>query len=87
MTLCTLILQFKSDPTGPAFDLVSRLPIVIGTVPLHAGKHVYARGDSLIAEKVLFKAEDETACDVTINVEDSDTYKTSQICELSLLSC
>ena len=84
MTLCTLILQFKSDPTGPAFDLVSRLPIVIGTVPLHAGKHVYARGDSLISETVLFKAEDETACDVTINVEDSDTCEKSLICDFSL---
>ena len=77
MSVCALQLQFKSDPTGPAFDLVSRLPIVIGTVPLRAGQHTYAIGDGLLRsddDKLLMKNH-EGANELAITVENSDTRK------------
>ena len=41
---CAVSLQFIGDPSGPAFDLVTAAPVVLGTVPLRSVQHSFARG-------------------------------------------
>ena len=37
-------LEFHVEPSGPSFDLVVRIPVIVGTIPLTRGLHSQSRG-------------------------------------------